>query len=563
MIIIEVMGGLGNQLQQYALYQKMKSLGKDAKLDLSWFSEESQRKAAASRKPELLRFTDLPMDVCTQEEKEKIVGRGGFFGRLRRKLSGKNPYFYESGMYHPEIFDMDNVCLSGYWACEKYYADILPMLRETILFPGEAGRSAETVECAAIGQEKNKGIEHKFIENTNNNQNINEIIENKNAGKDNNIYNSKYIYCTYKTDNRYYTSKKNKINKSQKINNRDKTKNRNKIKNTKITEKTHKTQKTKITKIIKNAFYKRKIYKTKNENNTENIFKISISGKTLNTCNSDNIYNTNKTNKKNKIYNTEYTCKTNNIQNINKINDTNYSEKTCNCNISKKIDNINISCNKNNMEDQSGENPLELRNARTREEMKNRESVSIHLRRGDYLDPGNAELFGGICTDAYYESAVRYILERYPDAHFYVFSDDSGYARAFCERDIFRTAGRQGQKTLLEPEEERESMLNGTDGADGVDDADGAPAFPAGRCTVVDWNTGENSLFDMQLMKTCRHNICANSTFSFWGARLNPGAEKIMIRPLKHKNSQTAGPEEMKELWAGWVLIDEGGKVVS
>ena len=534
MIIIEVMGGLGNQLQQYALYQKMKSLGKDAKLDLSWFSEESQRKAAAPRKPELLRFVDLPMDVCTQEEKEKIVGRGGFFGRMRRKLSGKNPYFYESGMYHPEIFDMDDVCLSGYWACEKYYADILPMLRETILFPGEGGKTAETVECAAIGQEKNKEIEHKFIENTNNNQNINEIIENENTEKDNNIYNSKYIYCTYKTDNRYYASKKNKINKSQKINNTDKIKNRNNTKNTKITEKTYKIQKTKITKITKNAFYKRKTYKIKNENNTENIFKILISDKTLNICNSDNIYNTNKTNKKNKIYNTEYICKTNNIQNINKINDTNYSEKTCNYNISKKINNINISCNKNNMEDQSDENPLGLRNARLREEMANRESVSIHLRRGDYLDPGNAELFGGICTDAYYESAVRYILERYPDAYFYIFSDDSGYARAFCERDIFRTAGRQG-KTLLEP----------------------------GRCTVVDWNTGENSLFDMQLMKTCRHNICANSTFSFWGARLNPGAEKIMTRPLKHKNSQTAGPEEMKELWTGWVLIDEGGKVVS
>ena len=39
MIIIQIAGGLGNQLQQYALYQKFKSLGAEAKLDLSWFEQ--------------------------------------------------------------------------------------------------------------------------------------------------------------------------------------------------------------------------------------------------------------------------------------------------------------------------------------------------------------------------------------------------------------------------------------------------------------------------------------------------------------------------------------------
>ena len=39
MIIIQLAGGLGNQLQQYALYQKFKSLGTEAKLDLSWFKQ--------------------------------------------------------------------------------------------------------------------------------------------------------------------------------------------------------------------------------------------------------------------------------------------------------------------------------------------------------------------------------------------------------------------------------------------------------------------------------------------------------------------------------------------
>ncbi len=158
------------------------------------------------------------------------------------------------------------------------------------------------------------------------------------------------------------------------------------------------------------------------------------------------------------------------------------------------------------------------KNKETMERMKQEASVSIHIRRGDYLDAQNAEMFGGICTDAYYEAAISYIKEQTPDAHFYVFSDDSVYAKN---------------------------------------------AYPGKEFTVVDWNTGKNSLFDMQLMSCCGHNICANSTFSFWGrARLNPSPDKVMIRPSKHKNSQNIVPEEMKKLWNGWVLIDGKGRII-
>ncbi len=143
-------------------------------------------------------------------------------------------------------------------------------------------------------------------------------------------------------------------------------------------------------------------------------------------------------------------------------------------------------------------------------------SVSLHIRRGDYLDSENAAMFGGICTDAYYEASVRFIRERFPEAHFYVFSDDPAYAKERYQEPDF---------------------------------------------TVVDWNTGKNSLFDMQLMSCCKHNICANSTFSFWGARLNPSKDKIMIRPAKHKNGQDVGMERMQELWEGWKLIDGEGKM--
>jgi hypothetical protein len=42
MVIIRLMGGLGNQLQQYALYEKFNTLGRDVRLDTSWFEGGQQ-----------------------------------------------------------------------------------------------------------------------------------------------------------------------------------------------------------------------------------------------------------------------------------------------------------------------------------------------------------------------------------------------------------------------------------------------------------------------------------------------------------------------------------------
>ena len=333
MIIIEVMGGLGNQMQQYALYQKMKSLGKEAKLDVSWFFDENRQKSVlAARSLELEWFDHLPMECCTEQEKRALLGKGGFFGKVKKKLlPGTDRHFQETGMYHPEIFELDNAYLSGFWACEKYYADILPKLRELIVFPKQ-----ETGEKQADG-----------------------------AGA--------------------------------------------------------------------------------LESNAGRAADAAVG----------------------------------------------MGEAEC--------------------------EEAARRNRDLMERMGKEISVSLHIRRGDYLDPENAAMFGGICTDAYYEAAVRFIRECFPEAHFYVFSDDPAYAKEHYREPDF---------------------------------------------TVVDWNTGKNSLFDMQLMSCCKHNICANSTFSFWGARLNPSKDKIMIRPAKHKNGQDVGMERMQELWEGWKLIDGEGKTV-
>ena len=149
-------------------------------------------------------------------------------------------------------------------------------------------------------------------------------------------------------------------------------------------------------------------------------------------------------------------------------------------------------------------------------EMRNRISVAVHLRRGDYLSPENNELYGNICTDKYYEASIDYISQQHPQAHFYIFSDDPAYA---------------GSK------------------------------YTDKNHTIVDINYGSDSLYDMYLMSQCKHIICANSTFSFWGARLNDYKNKIMIRPLRHRNNLIVSPEIMLPLWKGWTLIDSEGRI--
>ena len=71
MIIIQVAGGLGNQLQQYALYRKFVRMGKEARLDLSWFDEIKENDGEAkvtSRNLELTCFDRLVYETCTREE---------------------------------------------------------------------------------------------------------------------------------------------------------------------------------------------------------------------------------------------------------------------------------------------------------------------------------------------------------------------------------------------------------------------------------------------------------------------------------------------------------------
>lgn len=116
----------------------------------------------------------------------------------------------------------------------------------------------------------------------------------------------------------------------------------------------------------------------------------------------------------------------------------------------------------------------------------NLNGVSLHIRRGDKMSEENMKIYGDICTEEYYRKAVDYIKARVDNPTFVVFSDDSEWTR---------------DNVRLE------------------------------NCIYVDWNKGEDSWQDLCLMSFCKHNIGANSTFSWWGAWLNGNPDKIVVVP--------------------------------
>ena len=118
MIIIQLKGGLGNQMFQYALYKSLKKLGKEVKIDdTTGFVNDKLRVPVLDRwgatydkatDEEIIALTDSKMDI---------------FSRVRRKLTGRKTFRIdeESGKFNPEILEKDDAYLVGYWQSEKYF----------------------------------------------------------------------------------------------------------------------------------------------------------------------------------------------------------------------------------------------------------------------------------------------------------------------------------------------------------------------------------------------------------------------------------------------------------
>ncbi len=122
-----------------------------------------------------------------------------------------------------------------------------------------------------------------------------------------------------------------------------------------------------------------------------------------------------------------------------------------------------------------------------KQEITETNSVSIHIRRGDYIRNLSSMDAHGLCSKDYYTKSIEFIKrELGNDLHFYLFTDDEEWVRKEMIWDI--------------------------------------------NCTLI---SGKTTIEDFYLMKLCKHNIIANSTFSWWAAWLNSNPNKKVIIP-KH-----------------------------
>jgi hypothetical protein len=137
--------------------------------------------------------------------------------------------------------------------------------------------------------------------------------------------------------------------------------------------------------------------------------------------------------------------------------------------------------------------------------------ISVHVRRGDYLNAYNSAI-NGICSKDYYETTIKMMRDRFPDATFFFFSNDMEWVK--------------------------QELTHLTD-----------------RCRFIEGNTSRNSWKDMYLMSVCKHNIIANSSFSWWGAWLNVNVNKTVIAPSRWFNSCNPFYNTSDLLPENWIKI--------
>jgi len=141
------------------------------------------------------------------------------------------------------------------------------------------------------------------------------------------------------------------------------------------------------------------------------------------------------------------------------------------------------------------------------EQVSKENSVSVHIRRGDYIsNPHNKKIYVEI-SSSYYEAAQLYVNGKFDDMRLFIFSDDIDWVKENLE-------------------------------------------FPT-ETVYVDIHDAVKSLF---LMSKCQHNITSNSTFSWWGAWLNTNPDKIVITPKEwfHTGSNLKTDDLLPE---GWVKM--------
>jgi len=148
--------------------------------------------------------------------------------------------------------------------------------------------------------------------------------------------------------------------------------------------------------------------------------------------------------------------------------------------------------------------PLSTSVMKYKTRMESTNSISVHIRRGDYVKNPQVLKEFGICEASYYQAAIDQINASTDNPTFFVFSDDIAWVK--------------------------ENL-----------------PLPATSVFVQDPDLRD--VEELALMSMCKHNIIANSTFSWWGAYLNNNDEKIVIAPTPWFNESKSDPHLIPETW--------------
>jgi hypothetical protein len=131
-------------------------------------------------------------------------------------------------------------------------------------------------------------------------------------------------------------------------------------------------------------------------------------------------------------------------------------------------------------------------------------SVSLHIRRGDYVNNLQTNQLHGTCDIAYYQRAINAIIKKINNPGFFIFSDDIEWAKNNLRINY--------------------------------------PIYFVSDKTISDYE-------ELIIMSKCKHNIIANSSFSWWGAWLNDWQDKIVIVPDKWFNTPIDTKDLIPESW--------------
>lgn len=139
------------------------------------------------------------------------------------------------------------------------------------------------------------------------------------------------------------------------------------------------------------------------------------------------------------------------------------------------------------------------------------QSVSIHVRRGDYLTSVNEKIYHS-CNKEYYLEAISHIQKKISSPCFYVFSDDIEWVK----------------------EELR---------------------FTNVICKYINLQTANKDMAEFFLMANCKHNIIANSTYSWWAAFLNKETDKTVIAPKFWYRNEIENTKALALIPSDWIVM--------